>query len=245
MVQREIWQRGMLFNEPSKLDFATRPWLCGGGEKVKGATVLDIKPGYYREPVVTCDYSSLYPSIIISRNLCPSKLLLDRVEPELLLAAATHELGAAADAQQAVIRSNHIELNGRVMPPNFSPLAAAAREVLCRSEVPLAGEGEAAVEIDAMGCIALAGEAEGVLPLATPPALAAATRVFRVEERDADLVHHHHVIQRDQGGVGVIPAIAETLLSERKAAKREMKSHAPNTAMYALLDAKQQALKVI
>ena len=83
MVQQEVWKRGMLFNEPSKLDFEARPWLCGGGEKVKGATVLDIQPGWYRDPVVTCDYSSLYPSIVISRNLCPSMLLLDAVEREL------------------------------------------------------------------------------------------------------------------------------------------------------------------
>ena len=165
MVQREVWQRGMVFNEPSKLDFKARPWLCGGGEKNKGATVLDIQPGWYRVPVVTCDYSSLYPSIIISRNLCPSKLILDVVESKL--------------------------------------------------------------------------------PSDTPAALVAATRVFQVEERDRDIVHHHHVIQLGAGGVGVFPAIAELLLSERKAAKRDMKQHAPNTATYAILDAKQLALKVI
>ena len=157
MVQKEIWNRGMIFNEPSKLDFESRPWLCGGGEKVKGATVLDIQPGWYRDPVVTCDYSSLYPTIITSRNLCPSKLLLDAV----------------------------------------------------------------------------------------PPGLAAATRTFRVEERDDDIVYHHHVIQREVGGVGVIPAITEKLLDERKKAKREMKQHEPTTATYVILDAKQQALKVI
>ena len=167
MVQREVRARGLLFNEPSKLDFVARPWLCGGGEKVKGATVLDIQPGWYRDPVVTCDYSSLYPSIVISRNLCPSKLLLDAVKP--------------------------------------------------------------------------------TLPAGTPPALAAAVRTFRVEERDADLVHHHHVIQRapDGSGVGVFPAISERVLAERRAAKRELKQHVPGSPAHAILDAKQQALKVI
>ena len=165
MVQREVRARELVFNEPSKLDFVARPWLCGGGETVKGATVLDIKPGWYRDPVVTCDYSSLYPSIVISRNLCPSKLLLDAVQP--------------------------------------------------------------------------------TLPAGTPAALAAGVRTFRVEERDADLVHHHHVLQRDAGGVGVFPAISERLLGERKAAKREMKQHAPGTAAHTILEAKQQALKVI
>ncbi|OUT54805.1 MAG: hypothetical protein CBB71_21485, partial [Rhodopirellula sp. TMED11] len=167
MVQREVRARGLIFNEPSKLDFEARPWLCGGGEKVKGATVLDIQPGWYRDPVVTCDYASLYPSIVISRNLCPSKLLLDAVQP--------------------------------------------------------------------------------TLPTGTPPALVAGVRTFRVEERDADLLHHHHVLQRapDGGGVGVFPAISERLLAERKAAKRELKQHPPGSAAHAILEAKQQALKII
>ena len=167
MVRSEVRRRGLLFNEPSKLDFVGRPWLCGGGEKVKGATVLDIRPGWYRDPVVACDYSSLYPSIMISRNLCPSKLLLDVVEP--------------------------------------------------------------------------------TLPAGAPPELAAAVRTFRVEERDEDIVHHHHVLQRaaDGSGEGVFPAIASKLLQERKAAKLEMKQHPHGSPAYAILDAKQQALKVI
>ncbi len=81
MVGHEARSRGLLFNTPSKLDFETCEWLCGGGEKVKGASVLDVVTGWYREPVVTCDFSSLYPSIIISRNLCPSTILLDEFAP--------------------------------------------------------------------------------------------------------------------------------------------------------------------
>ena len=47
------------------------------------------------------------------------------------------------------------------------------------------------------------------------------------------------------GGVGVFPAISERLLAERKAAKRELKQHAPGSAAHAILDARQLALKVI
>ena len=57
------------------------------------------------------------------------------------------------DAVQASIRSNHLDTN--VLPPVMrdvpSTLAGAAREVLCRSSVPLAGEGEAAVELPSVG----------------------------------------------------------------------------------------------
>lgn len=76
MVSREVRRRNLIFNEPSKLDFCDLPWLSGGGAKVRGAVVLDVAAGYYRDPICTCDYASLYPSIIISRNLCPSTLLL-------------------------------------------------------------------------------------------------------------------------------------------------------------------------
>ena len=55
---------------------------------------------------------------------------------------------SAADALQAAARSNHIELN-LGMPPALSPLAAHARETLCRSNMPLAGEGETTVDMDA------------------------------------------------------------------------------------------------
>ena len=167
MVRREVRRRGLLFNEPSKLDFEGRPWLCGGGEKVKGATVLDIEPGWYRDPVVTCDYSSLYPSILISRNLCPSKLLLE------------------------------------VVGPSFPP--------------------------------------------SLPNELAATVRTFKVEERDDDIVHYHHVLQlaADGSGQGVFPAIASRLLQERKTVKHEMKQVSHDASTYVILDAKQQALKVI
>jgi DNA polymerase elongation subunit (family B) len=83
MVGREAHRRGLVFDAPTKLDFVRRPWLCGGGEKVKGASVLDVRAGWYRDPVVTCDYSSLYPSLLMSHNLCPSRVLLGEVEPEL------------------------------------------------------------------------------------------------------------------------------------------------------------------
>ena len=55
-------------------------WQQGGapaGDAVgyEGATVLDAKQGYYREPVATLDFASLYPSIMMAHNLCYSTLL--------------------------------------------------------------------------------------------------------------------------------------------------------------------------
>lgn len=41
-------------------------------EKTQGATVLEPKRGFYRDPIVTLDFQSLYPSIIDDSNLCYS-----------------------------------------------------------------------------------------------------------------------------------------------------------------------------
>ena len=47
-------------------------------ETFQGAFVLDPKPGIYLdEAIAVLDYSSLYPSSIISHNLCPTSIVLD------------------------------------------------------------------------------------------------------------------------------------------------------------------------
>lgn len=57
---------------------------AGDAVGYEGATVLDAKQGYYREPVATLDFASLYPSIMMAHNLCYSTLLpRDRSAPLL------------------------------------------------------------------------------------------------------------------------------------------------------------------
>ena len=59
----------------------------GGGVGYEGATVLDAKQGFYRMPVATLDFASLYPSIMMAHNLCYSTLLPpDRCPPCPLVA---------------------------------------------------------------------------------------------------------------------------------------------------------------
>ena len=43
--------------------------------KYQGATVLDPERGFYSDPVTVFDFGSLYPSIMIAHNLCPTTLL--------------------------------------------------------------------------------------------------------------------------------------------------------------------------
>ena len=41
----------------------------------EGATVLEPIPAFYKDPIVTLDFASLYPSIMIAHNLCYSTLI--------------------------------------------------------------------------------------------------------------------------------------------------------------------------
>lgn len=45
------------------------------GVGYEGATVLEAKQGFYKTPVATLDFASLYPSIMMAHNICYSTLL--------------------------------------------------------------------------------------------------------------------------------------------------------------------------
>jgi DNA polymerase delta subunit 1 len=49
--------------------------LPGGDDQYEGATVIDPSKGYYKKPIATLDFSSLYPSIMMAHNLCYTTLL--------------------------------------------------------------------------------------------------------------------------------------------------------------------------
>ncbi|KAH8724119.1 catalytic subunit DNA polymerase-like protein delta [Phaeosphaeriaceae sp. PMI808] len=46
-----------------------------GNDQYEGATVIEPKRGYYKQPVATLDFASLYPSIMQAHNLCYTTLL--------------------------------------------------------------------------------------------------------------------------------------------------------------------------
>lgn len=47
----------------------------GEGEKFEGATVIDPVKGFYKDPIATLDFASLYPSIMMAHNLCYTTLV--------------------------------------------------------------------------------------------------------------------------------------------------------------------------
>ena len=45
------------------------------GEQYEGAVVIEPTRGFYKEPIATLDFASLYPSIMMAHNLCYSTLV--------------------------------------------------------------------------------------------------------------------------------------------------------------------------
>ena len=45
------------------------------GDKFEGAFVIEPKKGYYKTPIATLDFASLYPSIMMAHNLCYTTLV--------------------------------------------------------------------------------------------------------------------------------------------------------------------------
>ena len=47
----------------------------GSEGQYEGAVVIEPTRGFYKDPVATLDFASLYPSIMMAHNLCYSTLV--------------------------------------------------------------------------------------------------------------------------------------------------------------------------
>ena len=73
-ILRKAAQRGLLVPNMKPASGGGAFGGNGGGGPdsgtYEGATVLEAKQGFYRTPVATLDFASLYPSIMMAHNLC-------------------------------------------------------------------------------------------------------------------------------------------------------------------------------
>jgi DNA polymerase elongation subunit (family B) len=83
-LQKEIFNARMTVshttpNQTKKEVLVSRMWSTEDAleDSFTGATVLEPIPGMYQENVAVLDFSSLYPTVEISRNLCYSTLVMD------------------------------------------------------------------------------------------------------------------------------------------------------------------------
>ncbi|XP_065673456.1 DNA polymerase delta catalytic subunit isoform X2 [Hydra vulgaris] len=75
-----------LLRKSKEHDFILPAQKIEAGDEYEGATVIDPIKGYYRKPIATLDFASLYPSIMMAHNLCYTTLLsksdLERMNPD-------------------------------------------------------------------------------------------------------------------------------------------------------------------
>ena len=68
-----------LLRKASSLDYILPSLKSEGSseEQYEGATVIEPRKGFYDVPIATLDFASLYPSIMMSKNLCYTTLIED------------------------------------------------------------------------------------------------------------------------------------------------------------------------
>jgi DNA polymerase elongation subunit (family B) len=89
----------------------------------QGATVLPPTPNFYKDPIATLDFASLYPSIMQAHNLCFSTVILD--EPEKRndsISTTTYDIG-----EQRATFVNSETARG-ILPSILSHLLAARKQ---------------------------------------------------------------------------------------------------------------------
>lgn len=91
---QQIKVYNQLYRYSAPLNFVMNPPDCGWPEDLEyeGAFVIPPKKGYYTDPVTCLDFASLYPSIILYKNLCMSTLCIEP-PPQQLQGTETHMIG--------------------------------------------------------------------------------------------------------------------------------------------------------
>ena len=91
---QQIKVYNQLYRYSAPLNFVMNPPDCGWPEDLEyeGAFVIPPIKGYYTDPVTCLDFASLYPSIMLYKNLCMSTLCIEP-PPTELQGTETHMIG--------------------------------------------------------------------------------------------------------------------------------------------------------
>jgi DNA polymerase delta subunit 1 len=76
-ITNEFYNRKLKFKHTEHLIARIWPNDDAKDDSFTGATVLEPHPGMYKDNIAVLDFASLYPTIMISRNLCYSTFLMD------------------------------------------------------------------------------------------------------------------------------------------------------------------------
>jgi DNA polymerase delta subunit 1 len=77
------------------------------GDKYEGATVIEPIKGFYKDPIATLDFASLYPSIMMAHNLCYTTLVrrqdVGKIAPEKYGKSPTGDVFVKADTHKGIL----------------------------------------------------------------------------------------------------------------------------------------------
>ncbi|CAM9460494.1 unnamed protein product [Chrysoparadoxa australica] len=83
------------------------PKTGGNAETYEGATVLEPKRAFYKEPVATLDFASLYPSIMQAYNLCYSTLVapcdMGKLKEGMAAKSPSNDMFIKASVQKGIL----------------------------------------------------------------------------------------------------------------------------------------------
>jgi DNA polymerase delta subunit 1 len=190
-----------------------------------GATVLEPLPGMYKDNVAVLDFASLYPTIMISRNLCYSSFVLDN--QYLDIPDVNYETIAWDDKVEYKLRQT-CQAIGK---------SGKSKGQVCGKQAYF----EITSDLDITNYYCRIHD-----PIKK-------TRSSDEKFQKRDVSYNYTVVQphinQETGEVvnkGVLPALLEELYSERKRVKRQMAQAAAegNKLLESILDSTQLAIKV-
>ena len=86
------------------------------GDKFEGATVIEPVKGFYKDPIATLDFASLYPSIMMAHNLCYSTLVrrgdLAKLDPDAYAKSPTGDVFVKSATHKGILPQILEELLG-------------------------------------------------------------------------------------------------------------------------------------
>ena len=207
--------------------YVTRMWSNDDAidDSFTGATVLEPVPGMYKDNIAVLDFASLYPTIMISRNLCYSSFVLD--DKYLGIPDVNYEKIAWDDKVEYKLRQT-CEAIGK---------SGKSKGQVCGKQAYF----EVTNELDVTNYYCRIHD-----PLKK-------SRDSDEKYQKRDVSYDYTVVQphtnQETGEItnkGVLPALLEELYSERKRVKREMAQAAAegNKLLESILDSTQLAIKV-
>jgi len=100
--------------------------LQGPVESYKGAKVLDPVTGYHRDPITVLDFASLYPSIMMTHNLCFSTWIQD---PQVLESITDAEAGKVKKVTTTLGTYYFWQGKEGILPKILNTLLSARKQV--------------------------------------------------------------------------------------------------------------------